>query len=194
MENQSSNNSSQSELGSGESAFRDVPSRTPSKEWPIDSVKLHRNKIKDKTPNPSIDTTQTIFSYKNMGLSGGSSYNSLGNSSHEDMSILGASSLSKNSTIPNNPAFSWAFFNCATTMRMAGLLLLAGGLFSLITGAVIASTAVVTAGAVITGVGATLVFFGQSPQPVQSGLEKDEILVESFDDIDSNANAAAIYF
>lgn len=73
-------------------------------------------------------------------------------------------------TPPNSPVrspeFNWAFFNCPATMKMAGLLLLTGGLFTLTMGAITASTylAVSSAAMITAGVGTLLGFYGQFNQ------------------------------
>lgn len=79
----------------------------------------------------------------------------------------------------DNSAFTWAFFNSPATMTIAGLLLLAGGLFTLTMGAIVSSASMITAGAVIASVGALLGMFGQfinKPALVNQSKMSDEVL------------------
>ncbi len=69
---------------------------------------------------------------------------------HLNNESLPTKHISKNKT---DPVFTWAFFNFPSTLQIAGLLLLTGGIITLISGAAIASTPVLITGAVFTGIG-----------------------------------------
>jgi len=72
-----------------------------------------------------------------------------------------SSSESSAASLTDNSAFTWAFFNCPATLNLAGMLLLAGGLFVFSIGFIAASAPIVTVGAVIAGVGGLLGIWGQ---------------------------------
>ena len=83
-------------------------------------------------------------------------------------------------TLPiDNSAFTWAFFNCPATYKIAGLLLLVGGLFTLAIGAVAMSIPTAITGGVLTGIGIILGAFGYFKTPELNNRNITNDLTES---------------
>jgi hypothetical protein len=75
-----------------------------------------------------------------------------------------ASSLTSHSS-GNIPGFDWVCCNATPTLKLAGLLLLAGGFFTFCIGLAAGSVAVAVTGALFAGIGGLFAFFGASKKP-----------------------------